>query len=182
MYNTNLFKERSKSPETWLMKELSTIRTGRANPGLLDGVKVSVYGQDMPINQVASIVNEDARTIRIAPWDTEQIKPIEKALTSASLGVSVSVDEKGVRVSFPSLTAESRGHLVKLARGKLEEARISLRKQRDDEVSAIEKAEKAGGIGEDDRFRLKAEVQKIVDETNKKLEEIFSKKEKEITS
>lgn len=182
MYNLNSFKEKTKGPEGWLVKELSTIRTGRANPGLLDGVRVSAYGSDMPISQVASIVSEDPRTIRVAPWDLEQIKPIEKAITTASLGVSVSVDERGVRVSFPPLTAESREKLVKLAKSKLEEARISLRKHRDEEISNIDKAEKAGEIGEDDKFRLKADIQKVVDEVNKKLEDVLAKKEKEITN
>jgi ribosome recycling factor len=136
----------------------------------------------MNISQVAAITNEDPRTIRIVPWDNTQIKPIEKALVAANLGISVSVDDKGVRVAFPALTTESRGQFVKLAKEKLEQARISLRKNRDEVISDIDKKEKEGGMGKDEHFKLKQEVQKITDEANKKFGEQFEKKEKEITS
>lgn len=181
-YNLNSFKEKSKTAEAWLVKELASVRTGRANPSILDNVKVDSYGSLLSISQVASITNEDPRTIRIVPWDNTQIKPIEKAITEANLGVSVSVDEKGVRVAFPSLTAESRGQIVKLAKEKFEHSRITLRKHRDEEIIAIDNAEKAGGMGEDEKFLLKAQLQKIVDENNKKFQDLFDKKEREITS
>lgn len=181
-YNLFSFKEKTKTIESWLQKELGTVRTGRANPSILDTVKVESYGQYMSINQVAAITNEDPRTIRILPWDASQVKPIEKAIVAASLGVSVSVDEKGVRVAFPALTTESRLQFVKMAKEKLEQSRITLRKYRDEVISDIDKKEKEGGMGKDEHFKLKQEVQKIVDEVNKKLSDQFEKKEKEITS
>lgn len=181
-YNLNSFKDKAKAVESWLVKELSGVRTGRANPSILDNVKVDSYGSALAISQVASITNEDPRTIRIVPWDNSQIKPIEKAIAEANLGLSVSVDDKGVRVVFPALTAESRAAIVKLAKEKFEHSRITLRKHRDDEIVAIDKKEKEGGMGEDEKFLLKAQVQKAVDENNKKLQDMFDKKEKEITS
>ena len=181
-YNLNVFKDKVKAVDTWLEKELTTVRTGRANPSILDGVMVESYGAFMGISQVASITNEDPRTIRIVPWDRAQIKGIEKALTAANLGVSVSVDEKGVRVAFPALTEETRQQIVKVAKEKLENSRISLRKVRDEENVAVDKKEKEGGMGEDEKFRIKQEIQKIVDDQNKKLQERMDKKEKEILS
>jgi ribosome recycling factor len=181
-YNLNAFKDKVKAVDTWLEKELMTVRTGRANPSILDSVMVESYGAFMGISQVASITNEDPRTIRIVPWDHTQIKGIEKALTAANLGVSVSVDEKGVRVAFPSLTEETRQQIVKTAKEKLENSRISLRKVRDEENVAVDKAEKGGGMGEDEKFRIKQDIQKIVDDQNKKLQERMDKKEKEILS
>ncbi len=181
-YNLNAFKDKAKAVDIWLEKELTTVRTGRANPSILDSVMVESYGAYMGIAQVASITNEDPRTIRIVPWDHSQIKGIEKAITGANLGVSVSVDEKGVRVSFPALTAETRQQILKVAKEKLEQSRISLRKVRDEENVAVDKAEKAGGMGEDEKFRIKQDIQKAVDEVNKKLQDRMDKKEKEILS
>lgn len=181
-YNLNVFKDKAKAVDTWLEKELTTVRTGRATPSILDSVMVESYGAYMGIAQVASITNEDPRTIRIVPWDHSQIKGIEKAITGANLGVSVSVDEKGVRVSFPALTAETRQQILKVAKEKLEQSRISLRKVRDEENVAVDKAEKGGGMGEDEKFRIKQDIQKVIDEVNKKLQDRMDKKEKEILS
>jgi ribosome recycling factor len=181
-YNLNVLKDKVKAVDTWLEKELATVRTGRANPSILDSVMVESYGAYMGISQVASITNEDPRTIRIVPWDHSQLKGIEKAITAANLGISVSVDEKGVRVSFPALTQETRQQIIKMAKEKCEQSRISLRKVRDEENGAVDKAEKAGGMGEDEKFRVKQDIQKIVDEVNKKLQDRMDKKEKEILS
>ncbi len=181
-YNFNKLKAELTSTETWLQKELGTIRTNRANPAILDSVRVEAYGSDMPISGVASLANEDPRTIRITPWDQGLVKAIEKSITVANLGVSVSVDDKGIRVSFPEMTSERRLEIVKLAKEKFEQARIQLRKHRDMVNSDIDKDEKAGGMGEDDKFRFKAEGQKLIDESTKKLEASMAKKEKEILS
>jgi ribosome recycling factor len=181
-YNFAKLKEKSKNLEEWLTKEFGGIRTGRANPNILDIVMVEVYGSKMPVKQLASITNEDARTIRVNPYDLTQAKAIEKAIVASNLGLSVGADEKGVRVSFPELTSERRVALIKLAKEKLEQAKISLRKLRDEEMDEIAKMEKNKAIGEDEKFRLKAELQKVIDAESKKIEEHFSKKEKEITS
>jgi ribosome recycling factor len=165
---------------TWLSNEFSGIRTGRATPALLDSISVEAYGTMMPIPQVASVSIEDVRMIRVAPWDMSLAKAVEKAIMLADLGLSLSVDDKGVRVIFPDLTAERRAMLVKLAKQKLEDARITLRGEREKTIKDIEKREKDGELSKDDVFRLKTELQKMIDEGNKGLEELFAKKEKEI--
>lgn len=171
----NLQKEIDETKE-WLSQELSALRTGRATPALLDSVELEVYGSRMKLNQTASISVQDARTLYVTPYDVEQVKPIEKAITVADLGVSVGSDERGVRVTFPELTAERRGQLVKLLKGKLEEARIALKQKRADAIKDLEKEE----LGEDDTKRGKEEIQKVIDEGNKALDEVAGAKEKEL--
>lgn len=165
----------------WLQKEFVGIRTGQATPALLDSVKVESYGSYMPIQQLGSVGIEDARTLRIVPWDSSQVPAIERSIRDADLGVSVSSDSAGLRVSFPDLTAERRMQLVKIAKGKLEEARVAVRAVRDDVMKKIDAALKAGEIGEDDKFSRRDAVQKSVDTTNRSLEVLFEKKEIEIS-
>jgi ribosome recycling factor len=179
-YNFLSFKEKAKSVEDWLTKEFGGIRTGRATPAILDGVLVEAYGSKVLIKQVAAITIEDARTIRIAPYDPAQGKAIEKAVTAANLGLSVMTDDRGVRVNFPELTAERRTALIKIAKERLEQAKVSLRKSRDDVVRDIEEKTKKKEMSEDEKFRAKTELQKLTDAENKKLEEYYAKKEKEI--
>jgi ribosome recycling factor len=181
-YNFTKLKADLTATENWLTKELGTVRTSRANPSILDSVRVEAYGSDMGISQVASLSNEDPRTIRITPWDNGLVKAIEKSIIVANLGVSVSVDDKGVRVAFPELTSDRRKEIVKIAKEKFEQARIQLRKHRDDVNSDIDKKEKEGGMGEDEKFRFKADAQKLIDESTKKLTTLIEKKEKEILS
>jgi ribosome recycling factor len=180
-YNFVSLKQSIKEVEEWLRREFATIRTGRATPVILDGVRVEAYGADMAIMELANIAMEDARMIRITPWDMSQIKAIEKGITASDLGLSVAVDDKGIRVIFPELTSERRIGLIKIAKQKLEDARVTLRTERERVIKDIEKQEKDGSISEDDKFRLKTELQKILDDTNRVLDEIFVKKEKEIS-
>ncbi len=161
-------------------KELGGIRTGRAAPAVLDMVKVEAYGAPVAIQTLATVSIEDPRTLRISPWNAADTKEIEKGITLANLGLSVSTDERGLRVSFPELTGERRQALLKVAKEKLEEARKSLRSARDEVWSDIQKKEKEGAITEDDKFRYKDEMQKRVDEAGKKLDEMLARKEKEI--
>ena len=181
-YDFKKLKDGIKGVEEWLKKEYSGLRTGIASPTILDSVFVEVYGSRMPINQLANIGIEDARVIRITPWDKSQSKAIEKAITVANLGVSVGTDDKGVRIFFPELTTDRRTLLVKTAKGKLEDAKVNIRGLRDDISSEIDEQEKAGGMGEDDKFRYKKEMQKIVDDGNASIEVLFVKKEKEVNS
>jgi len=176
------FKNKTKDVENWLVKEFSQLRTGRANLAVLDSVLVESYGSRMPINQLANVGSEDARTLRIAPWDMSLVKEIEKAIVAGNLGVSVAVDDKGIRVSFPELTTERRTGLVKLANSKLEEAKVSIRKEREAVWQDIQNKEKQGGMSEDEKFRLKNEMEKLVQDATKKFEELAEKKEKEILS
>lgn len=180
-YNFLPLKKSLKDVEDWLKREFGTIRTGRATPAILDGVKVEAYGSDMPITQLANISVEDARMIRITPWDMSQIKAIEKGITTSDLGLSVAVDEKGIRVVFPELTSDRRLSLIKVAKQKLEDARVTLRTEREKVIKDIESKEKEGGMSEDEKFRLKNELQKMLDDVGRLLEAAFAKKEKEIS-
>ena len=182
LYDFSKLKSKTKEVEEWLKKEYTGIRTGMAAPALLDSVVVESYGSRMGIKEMASVSIEDARSLRVSPWDISQVAAIEKAITLANLGVSIRADETGLRVLFPELTTERRTALVKVANAKLEEARVSLRSARDEVWSEIQKKERDGEMGEDDKFRLKTEMQKIIDDASKKLEEVVAKKDKEIMS
>jgi ribosome recycling factor len=177
----NGYEKRLKEVIEFLQKEFVAIRTGQATPALLDSVKVESYGTYMPIQQIGSIGVEDARTLRISTWDATQIPAIERAIRDSDLGVSVSSDSAGLRVIFPDLTAERRQQIVKIAKTKLEDARVSVRAVRDDVMKEIETALKAGDISEDEKHTKRELVQKSVDLTNRTLEAIFEKKEEEIS-
>ena len=181
-YDFKPFEKRIKEISERLVRELGSVRTGRAAPAILDGIQVESYGTRVPITQVANISVEDARTLRILPWDAAQTKEIEKAITMGNLGLSVGSDEKGVRVFFPELTSERRIGLVKLAKEKTEEGRAMLRVAREDVWSDIQRQEKDKKMSEDDKFRGKEEMQKRVDAANKQFDDALSRKEKEIAS
>lgn len=179
-YDFSKLKANIKETEEWLSRELSGVRTGRATPTLLDGVKPEAYGARTPLRELASVSVEDARTLRVIPWDAGLVKAIEKGITDADLGVGVATDDQGLRVSFPELTHERREQLMKIAGDKTEQARVTLRSHRTDALKALEAAEKAGGMGEDEVARLKTEIQKLIDAGNDALLEIFKRKESEI--
>ena len=164
----------------WFAGELQNIRTGRATPALLDNVCVEQYGTRTKISHLATISVEDPKTLRVAPWDKQMIRPTESALQAANLGLSIATDGSGVRVSFPDLTAERRAQLIKLVHEKLEQAKVSVRKEREEAWNKLVKQEKEGEITEDVKFKSKDELQKIIDATNKELEEISVRKEKEL--
>src|SRR3989344_850541 len=179
-YDFKPFEKRIKEIEERAGKELAGIRTGRAAPAILDGVQVESYGTRVPIVQIATVNIEDARTIRVTPWDMANAKEIEKAITVANLGLSVGADEKGIRVSFPELTSDRRAQLLKLAKEKVEELRTELRVARDRVWSDIQKQEKDKLMAEDDKFRAKDEMQKRVDSANRQFDQALERKEKEI--
>ncbi len=179
-YDFNPLKKHLTSTEEWLKKEMQQIRTGQASPAILDSVKVDVYGAPLSMKEVASVLIEGARSLRIAPWDASQTKEIEKAITVANLGVSVSVDDQGLRVIFPELTADRRVDIARNAKDKLEDGKKQVRQHRDNSIKDLQAKEKEGGIGEDEVFRTKKEIQKMVDDMNKKLDDMYAKKEKEI--
>lgn len=181
-YNFKPFEAKIKEITERLGKDLAGVRTGRATPAILDGIQVEQFGTRMPISSVATVSIEDARSLRISPWDASMGKEIEKAITVANLGLSVGVDEKGVRVFFPDLTAERRTQLLKLGKEKVEEARASLRQGRDEVWNDIQKQEKDKKMSEDDKFRAKDEMEKRVQAANKAFDDAFARKEKEITN
>jgi len=169
-----------KESEEWLTRELSGIRTGRASAALLDTVRPEVYGARTPLQQLASVAVEDARTIRITPWDKSNGKDIERAITEADLGVSVSTDDIGLRIIFPDLTAERRQLLIKMAGERTEHAKITLRGHRNEAIKQLEADEKEGGMGKDEVARYKEEIQKKIDAGVASFEASFKKKQEEI--
>jgi len=171
-----------KETEEWLVRELGSVRTGRATPAILDTIKPEVYGTRTPINQVAAVSIEDARTLRIVPWDKSLTKVIESAITQANLGIGVGSDDQGLRVTFPELTAERRTMLLKVANEKVETARVTLRGHRTDTLKALDAAEKEGGMGKDELARFKDDVQKKIDVANGALDALGKKKEVEVSA
>jgi ribosome recycling factor len=180
LYNFLNFKNELKKVEEFLSKEYGQLSTGRASPMILDSISVEIYGSYQPIKNMASIAIEDPRTLRVAPWDKNQIKSIEKAIMVADLGLSVATDESGIRVIFPQLTEETRQKLVKVLKDKLEDSRITVRQERGKVWDEIQAQERDGKMTEDEKERSKDDLQKIIDEVNKNLESIFEKKEKEV--
>ncbi len=176
MYDFTHFKNETQKIEEWLQNEFKGIHTGRATPAVLDSVQVESYGARQPISNLASVSVRDARTLHIAPWDKGVIKDIEKALISSNLNLSVSVDDSGLYASFPELTSENREMLAKLVHQKLEDARVSVKKAREEVWNEIQKMEKSKEISEDEKFTYKDELQKLVDEANKSLEEMAKSK------
>jgi len=165
----------------WLKREFQTIRTGQSTPSILDGITINAYGAQTPLNQVASIGIEGSKSLIVSPYDKGQIKEIEKALTYANLGLSVVGTDKGVRIIFPDLTSERRVVLMKLAKEKLEQARVSARKDRDHVWNIIQEQEKLGEISEDDKFTQKENMENMVKAKNTKLEELLKNKEQKIS-
>jgi ribosome recycling factor len=179
-YDFTKLKASIKETEEWLLRELSGVRTGRATPTLLDNVKPEAYGNRTSLRELGSVSVEDARTLRVIPWDKSVMKAIEKGIIEADLGVGVSTDDQGLRVTFPTLTAERRDQLSKLAGDKTEQAKVTLRGHRTDALKELDAAEKAGGMGKDEVARLKTEAQKLIDAGNDALLKALERKEEEI--
>lgn len=164
----------------WLRGEYRSIQTGRATPQVLDTVAIDMYGARTLIAHAGSVTIEDPKTLRVTPWDKGVIGAMERAINEADLGLSVVSDSDGLRVHFPMLTTESRAKLVKILKERMEDARVRVRSLREDTNKDIDAREKDGEYGEDDKRRYREEMQKIVDQANQELEDIFSKKEKEM--
>ncbi|MEK7515315.1 MAG: ribosome recycling factor [Patescibacteria group bacterium] len=179
-YDFSKLKASIKETEEWLARGLSGVRTGRATPTLLDAVRPEAYGTRTALRELANVSVEDARTLRVIPWDKTLTKAIKKGITDADLGVGVSTDDQGLRISFPELTSERREQLLKIAGDKTEQAKATLRSHRTDALKTLDAAEDAGGIGEDEVKRLKGEIQKFIDAGNESLLKIQEKKEQEI--
>lgn len=175
-YSFSDFSTKGKEVVEWLRREYTGISTGRATPAILDLVSVESYGSRTAIPHVASVTIEDPRTLRVAPWDKTQLKSIETALRDADLGLSVSVDDMGLRIFFPQLTTERRAQLVKVLKDRLEDARVKVRMLRQETQKDIEVA----SLPEDDAKRAADELQKKVEEYNRHLEDVFTKKEGEV--
>lgn len=160
--------------------ETAKIRTGRANPGLVEGLLVDYYGVKTPLKQIASIAIPEARQILIQPWDKGSLVQIEAAIRESDLGLNPGNDGQAIRITLPALTEERRHDLVKALNSRAEESRIAIRNVREEIWKDIQDLERKGDISEDDKFHGKDELQKVVDEYNQKLEAVRKKKEEEI--
>lgn len=163
-----------------LTESLQSIRAGRANTSLLDRIYVDYYGQQSPLNQVASLSAPEARLLAIQPWDATLIPEIEKAIQKSDLGITPSNDGKIIRLVIPQLTEERRKDLTKLVGKYAEEAKVSIRNIRRDAMEDIKKAEKAKEISEDDRKTYEEDIQKLTDKYIKDVDGVAADKEKEL--
>jgi len=163
-----------------LKKDLTTVRTGRATPSILDRVHVDAYGSMMPISQLAKISLPDARTVVVQPWDKTMLGPIEKAIQKSDIGIHPVNDGNAIRLAVPPLTEERRKELVKVVKKKVEEGKVSLRNIRRDVNEDLKKLEKAGTLSEDEKRGTQDKVQKLTDKYIKDFDDIASNKEKEI--
>lgn len=161
-------------------KEFASIRTGRANPSLLDRVEVEAYGSRMPLNQVALVSAPEPRMLVVQPYDRSTITDIEKAIRIADLGLNPSNDGQIIRLAIPALTEERRKEMVKVAKRISEEMKIAVRNIRRDANDEVKKLEKQGDLPEDESKRAQNEIQKLTDEYIDKIEQILAAKEKEI--
>ena len=160
--------------------ELSTIRTGRANPALIDKVMVPYYGTPTPLNQLAQISAPEARLLVVQVYDKSQIGAIEKALRSGDQGLNPASDGQVIRVPIPPLTEERRREFVKLVRQKAEEARVAIRNIRRDEIHRVDQMQKQGEVTEDDSKRAHARLQKITESQIEKVDALAGRKESEV--
>ena len=165
---------------TALHNEFATMRAGKASASVLDKITVDYYGTPTPIQQIAAVSVQEGRILVIQPWDVTQIKPIEKAIQASDLGINPMNDGKVIRLTFPPLTEERRKLLAKDVSKYAEEAKVSIRSTRRDIIDKIKKMQKDSEITEDDLKDGEKEAQEVTDEYVKKIEELASKKEKEI--
>lgn len=162
--------------------ELNKVQAGRASASLVDGLNVDVYGSIMPLNQIANVTVPDSKTVAIQPWDKANLAPIEQSITKSDIGLNPVNDGVVIRISIPPLSAERREELVRIVRGKAENAKISVRTIRQDVFNKISAQEKNKEIGEDDAKRQQSQVQAEVDKYNSDINKISGVKETEITT
>jgi ribosome recycling factor len=160
--------------------ELKRVRADRATPSIVEDIVINCYDQKMPLKQLSSISCPEKRQILIEPWDKNYIKDIVGAVQKSEADLGVSVGETSIRVSLPPLTQEYREGLLKLVSEKKEQARISLRKAREDAWNEIKEKFQEKEINEDEKFKGKEELQEVIDEYNKKIDELSKKKEEEV--
>jgi ribosome recycling factor len=166
-----------------LKQELAQVRTGRANPQILDNIKVEYFGAMVPLKQVAAISVPEARTLEVRPWDPTTLDPIEKALQKSDLKVPTQNDGSGViRLTMPSMTEDRRKEMVKVLGKTTEEARVAMRNERREAIEKIKKAEKEKKISEDASKKEQGRVQGITDSFIKKVDEALAVKEKELST
>ena len=175
-----VYEEKMNKTLDSLKNDFGTIRAGRANPRVLDKIRVDYYGTPTPLQQVGNISVPEPRVLVIAPWEKNLIKPIEKAIQTSDLGINPTNDGSVIRLIFPELTEERRKELAKDIKKKGDNAKVALRNIRRDGNDAFKKAEKAGEISEDDQEELENKIQKLTDKMVEKIDKAVEAKTKEI--
>ena len=173
-------RSRMEKAEEHTLHEFSGIHTGKASPAMVEGVMVEAYGGTMRLKEIAAITTPDSRLIQVQPWDKTLIKPVEKALQMANLGINPAVDGALIRLPLPDMSRERRQELTKVVHRLAEEGRVSVRNARRDAIDALKKLKKDGSIGEDDEQRLEKEVQLQTDNFIKEIGSHAESKEKEL--
>ena len=158
----------------------ASVRAGRANAGVLDRITVEYYGTPTPLNQVAAVSSPDPRTLVIQPWDNSLLKAIEKAIQTSDLGINPQNDGRVLRLAFPQLSEERRKELTKQVKKYGEEGKVAVRNIRRDAMESFKKKEKASEITEDDLKQAEKDLQKLTDDSSKKIDELLARKEKEL--
>ncbi len=159
---------------------LAKLRTGKASPALLDGLRVDYYGTPTPLNQLATIATPEARLLTVKPFDRSAIKDIERAIQSGNLGLNPTNDGMMIRIPIPELTEERRREFTKLAREIGEEGKVAVRRARQEGNDRLKKLEKEGGVSEDELHQQRAEIQKLTDAHVERIDEVVKAKEKDI--
>ena len=173
-------KEQMEKTIISLEKKLQRIRTGRANPSILESVEVDYYGSNTPISQMSNISVEDARTLSIVPWEKDQVQNIEKAIQSSDIGLQPATSGDVIRVIIPELTEETRRDLIKLAKSEAENSKVAIRNQRRDANALLKEFLNEKEISQDDLRRGEELIQKITDAFINKIDSLLEKKEKDL--
>lgn len=174
-------EEKMKASLEHLSGELAGVRSGRANPGLVDSVKINVYGQQMVLKTIATVSTPDAKTIQIQPWDSSNLSAIEKALTeNSSLGLNPNNDGHVIRINVPPMSEETRTQMVKLIHEKSEGANVSLRNARHDAINEMKTAEKNKEITKDDLSKFEKDITSLIEKYSKLIQESVAQKETEL--
>ena len=180
MFKDSFYKEKMTKTIEVFVKELSSLRTGRANSSMLDLVKVDVYGQQMPINQLASITTPEPRTINIQVWDLNNVTLIDSAIKKSELGLNPQIDGQLIRLPVPDLSEERRNEMKKIIKSMGEKCKISIRNIRREANDELKKLLKSKDISEDDEKKFEKKIQIITDDQIKKIDEKVISKETEI--
>ncbi len=177
---TKPYEEKMNASVDHLVRELASIRAGRANPAVLDKVTVDYYGSPTPINQIAAVSVAEARILTITPWDRQMLKPISKAIQTSDIGINPIDDGQVIRLVFPAPTEERRKQLTKDVQKQGEEAKVAVRNVRRDAMDKFKAMKKAGELTEDDQKKLEEETQKLTDKYVKMIDDTCAAKNKEI--
>ena len=175
-----IYEDKMKKSIDSVAADFASVRAGRANASVLDRIMVDYYGSPTPIQQIASIGSPDPRSLVITPWDTSAVRAIEKAIQESDLGINPSNDGRSLRLVFPQLTQERRKELMKLIAKYAEGGKVAIRNIRRDAMEAFKKKEKSSEITEDDLKQAEKDMQKLTDDSCKKLDDLLAKKEKEL--